>query len=561
MSLFCRRPPLSLLAALLATVLPIAAIGGQNPEATGQMTRKDRLAVLYSNQVIFDRKGEPLVSIRVTEGQETVRFSSKKPLTLLPSADDGARIRAPASARFVVTVEESKLGTVRHWVVAERLPAGELSRAAVVRKRWQDAGHEVKIFEGGALIGIAGRTLDTRSLTVAIDPQATAAEAEAGVALLSAKGPLLGEVISEPVERPTGWIVAREERSGLEIRARDILWLTPTDKATVDFEAVEFGRGTSHHGTADRRYLGDAYLAIGNDGRLAVVNVANAETLLEGIVPAEIPAGSPEAALAAQAVAARGQLLAKVGTRHRSDPYLLCADTHCQVYGGETKEHPRTTAAVRQTRGQLLFDDRGLVDTVYSSNCGGHSEAFDRYWGGSPNPTLSGVAETPEGPSPVGPDETGVAHFIDHPPKGASCAPSGSRSGVFRWTATRSGADVTRAVNQRAPIGDVIAIRVVERGRSGRALIIEYEGLGGKHVIRGEYANRQLLGHLKSGRFIVTGDGVPGRAPSTFTFRGGGFGHGVGMCQHGSIGRAATGKTHEEILRHYYPSSRLEKAW
>ena len=113
MSLFCRRPPLSLLAALLATVLPIAAIGGQNPEATGQMTRKDRLAVLYSNQVIFDRKGEPLVSIRVTEGQETVRFSSKKPLTLLPSADDGARIRAPASARFVVTVEESKLGTVR----------------------------------------------------------------------------------------------------------------------------------------------------------------------------------------------------------------------------------------------------------------------------------------------------------------------------------------------------------------------------------------------------------------------------------------------------------------
>ena len=536
-----------------------AAAQGQAPAL--EMTRKDRLAVLYSNQVIFDRKGEPLVSIRVTDGQSQVRFHSPAALTLLPAADDGARVRAPASTAWTVTVEEARRGRVRYWVVAERLPAGELTAAADSRRRWQAAGHEVNIFEGGALIGIAGRTLDTRTLNIVIDPRPTEPEAQARADELANTQMLLGDVVAESVERPGGWIVAREDHSGVEIRARDLLWVTPSEGSAVEVKDVEFGRNSPHHGTADRRYAGDLYLAVGNDGKLAVVNVASAETLLEGIVPSEIPASSPEEALKAQAIAARGQLLAKVGTRHRSDPYLLCADTHCQVYGGETKEHPRTTAAVRATRGMLLFDDRGLVDTVYSSNCGGHTESFQRMWGGERNPTVDGVPDAPKGPDLVGPDETAVAQFIDHPPEDAYCAPSGKASGVFRWNVTRTGAEVSAAVNKIAPVGEVHTIRVAERGRSGRALSIEYIGTKGSHTVSGEYANRRLLGNLKSGLFIVTRDGTPGQSPGTWSFRGGGFGHGVGLCQHGAIGQSNAGRKYDEILKTYYPGSRLEKAW
>jgi hypothetical protein len=197
---------------------------------------------------------------------------------MLPSADDGARLRAPAGTGWQVTVEEARLGKVRYWVVAERLPAGELTAAAESRKRWQAAGHEVSIFEGGALVGIAGRTLDTRSLSIAVDPQPTREAAEAAAETLEAKQAILGEVVAESVERPGGWIVAREERSGVEIRARDLLWISPTPGQSVDVADVEFGRGTAHSGKADRRYAGDLYLAIGNDGLLAVVNVASAET-------------------------------------------------------------------------------------------------------------------------------------------------------------------------------------------------------------------------------------------------------------------------------------------
>ena len=38
---------------------------------------------------------------------------------------------------------------------------------------------------------------------------------------------------------------------------------------------------------------------------------------------------------------------------------------------------------------------------------------------------------------------------------------------------------------------------------------------------------------------------------------GGGWGHGVGMCQIGAIGRAEHGQTYRDILAHYYPASHL----
>jgi peptidoglycan hydrolase-like amidase len=55
-------------------------------------------------------------------------------------------------------------------------------------------------------------------------------------------------------------------------------------------------------------------------------------------------------------VAARGELIAKIGNRHAGEPFRLCAETHCQVYAGASRETPRTTAAVEATRGEVLFE-------------------------------------------------------------------------------------------------------------------------------------------------------------------------------------------------------------
>ena len=48
---------------------------------------------------------------------------------------------------------------------------------------------------------------------------------------------------------------------------------------------------------------------------------------------------------------------------------------------------------------------------------------------------------------------------------------------------------------------------------------------------------------------------------SAFVLTGGGWGHGVGMCQIGAAVMADLGMTHEEILSHYFRGSALQRLY
>ena len=45
------------------------------------------------------------------------------------------------------------------------------------------------------------------------------------------------------------------------------------------------------------------------------------------------------------------------------------------------------------------------------------------------------------------------------------------------------------------------------------------------------------------------------------TATGRGFGHGIGMCQTGALAMARRGYDYQGILSHYYPGTRLARAW
>ncbi|HET9508263.1 MAG TPA: hypothetical protein VFO81_09985, partial [Gaiellaceae bacterium] len=47
---------------------------------------------------------------------------------------------------------------------------------------------------------------------------------------------------------------------------------------------------------------------------------------------------------------------------------------------------------------------------------------------------------------------------------------------------------------------------------------------------------------------------------TTFVFSGRGWGHGVGLSQYGALGLANEGRTHAEILAHYYTGTELSQA-
>jgi SpoIID/LytB domain protein len=460
-----------------------------------------------------------------------------------------------ADDAWQIRTQNTTPAKLRYWIIVWRGTAAQGGEAAEVAQQWKDRGEKAHVFEQGTLFGVAGEVLDRRETLVCVSPTGSFEEAEKGADRLSRKGKVSASgVYTELVDRPHGYLEAVGVHSGVHVRNEGVLWFSVTGDAPVHVE----GQGAS--AKAAGSYFGRVYATIDRRGGLAVVNAVPEDRLLAGLVPAEIFPGAPDDALKAQAVAARGELLTKIGTRHAGDPFRLCSQTHCQVYSGAGRETPRTTAAVKATRGEVLFtaDGKDLVDTVYSANCGGHTENSENVWPDmGVQPTLRGRrdgASSASDPFAAGITAENLARFIEQPPQswcGGARMGGGDR---FRWTVSRSAADLSRLLSSYK-LGPVRAIEVLERGISGRAMAVKVVGAARSEVIRGELRIRQAFGGLRSSLFLVEMSG--GNA----TFRGAGFGHGVGLCQTGSVGMAEAGRSYKQILQHYYPGSVLRKLW
>jgi stage II sporulation protein D len=144
-------------------------------------------------------------------------------------------------------------------------------------------------------------------------------------------------------------------------------------------------------------YRGQLEVRAAEDGTLTVVNVVNVEDYLRGVVPNELsPAAFPQIeGLKAQAVAARTYAL-RNRRQYSSKGYDLCATPACQVYRGRSTEHALTDRAVEETRGLVLRHRGGLINALYTSTCGGHTEDGGNIFEGEDAPYLKGVACSPE---------------------------------------------------------------------------------------------------------------------------------------------------------------------
>ena len=257
----------------------------------------------------------------------------------------------------------------------------------------------------------------------------------------------------------------------------------------------------------------------------------------------------------AQAVTARGEVLAKIGARHLGDPYLLCAEQHCQVYKGVAAEQAGPDAAVEATRGEALFAEHGgqsrLVDSVYSAVCGGFTEDNDAVWSGPADPSLRGRPDFDPlapgmGPFRDGVGEALVSRFVHLDPVPSYCAASGfANADKVRWRRTFTQREVDE-ICASLGVGTVQTLAVEGRGVSGRARALRIAGSRASARVYGELQIRRLFRNLNSGMFVVE------RSGSGWIFVGGGWGHGSGMCQTGAIGRAQRGATYRDILAWYY---------
>jgi len=141
-----------------------------------------------------------------------------------------------------------------------------------------------------------------------------------------------------------------------------------------------------------KRYRGRMLVYLNDRGALNLINELPVEEYLRGVVPSEM---GPELynqveALKAQAVAARTYTLRNLGEFAR-EGYDICATPRCQVYGGMAAEHPLSDRAIAETSGQVLLYKGELVDALYSSTCGGHTEDAHVIFPLNQEPYLKGV--------------------------------------------------------------------------------------------------------------------------------------------------------------------------
>ena len=134
-------------------------------------------------------------------------------------------------------------------------------------------------------------------------------------------------------------------------------------------------------------------LIVSSDGtRLQVVNAVGLESYVAGVVGGEMPNNWPQAALEAQAVAARSYALAQLSSVVTASSFDLYDDTRSQVYGGISAETPSTEQAVTSTAHRVVFY-RGTVATTYFSSSSGGETVSAAEALGTPIPYLVSVSD------------------------------------------------------------------------------------------------------------------------------------------------------------------------
>jgi len=495
------------------------------------------------------------------ENRREVTFVPGGRVRLFLQGEPEKMVEAPGGTPLVVRWLGGTPADRRFRVQVTELAWADKDGIAAERATWEARGFQVRLEQLGQVYGIVGKILDNRKVLVLLEPALTGAEAADRQAEL-VRGWGARTTLAEEVQTAASVRLRLDMADGTPLGTSEgpIRAETPGGEG-FEVRSVEFAVGYPNHGFETRDYRGGLSFAADASGTIAVVNTVSLEDLLRGLVPSEIFAAAPAEALRAQAVTARGEVLAKVGTRHLADPYLLCSEQHCAVYRGRSGETPATNAAVEATRGLALFSTEGrLVDSVYSAVCGGHTEDNDAVWGGVPDPSLRGrpdVLETVPGlPDPRRAPEKFLAFDI----------PAACRRGRFaqptkyRWE-KRFTAQQLDALVDSLKVGSVRHLQPLERGASGRVRLLLVSGTRGATELRGELTIRRQFGMLNSALFVVTEERDGRGNTVAFVFRGGGWGHGVGLCQTGAIGRAESGQDYRAILRHYFNGAEVVRIY
>jgi stage II sporulation protein D len=217
-------------------------------------------------------------------------------------------------------------------------------------------------------------------------------------------------------------------------------------------------------------------------GSLNEIDALPVDQYVKGVIPNESPSSWPQAALRAQAVAARSfALTGAVG----GNGFDLYNDTRSQVYEGISSETATTNEAAEATRGQVVTYGGKIAETYFSACSGGHTESVQNVFSGSPVPYLVGVPDPYDGACPL-----------------------------HTWKLEFSGLEISSRLDSYLD-GRLKQVVVTKRGVSPRIVEAKLVGTGGTTAVRGEQLEVALGGYSTWMDFQKVVDGkVAGGGPA-----------------------------------------------
>ena len=369
---------------------------------------------------------------------------------------------------------------------------------------------------------------------------------------------------------------------------------THTQPFTI--EGVTIGKDF-HWEQSETQVFNGSLHVIARHGALHAINFVPVEEYLKSVISSEMSASNNLELLKTHAIISRSWVLRQIQNAKHQNPehpiinnvyakadeqlfadipssdifvkwwdhdqhtlYDVCADDHCQRYQGITRQvSPLVAQAVEETRGEVLLDSEGnICDARFSKCCGGVSESFDTCWQDEDYHYLQPV----EDPYCNTSDSEVLKLVLNEYDQ--------KTHDFYRWTVTFS-QDVISALFEKKTqlkVGTILELLPLKRGASGRIEYLKVVGTDRTVVIGKELFIRKAFSesHLYSSAFDITTstatDVTSSASPrKTFTFKGKGWGHGVGLCQIGAACMSLKGFTHTEILNHYFASATIHKIY
>lgn len=371
----------------------------------------------------------------------------------------------------------------------------------------------------------------------------------------------------------------------------ELLFEPENNDNTFELEDVTIGVDF-HWQRKENQIFKGALKIIVEGNKLTAINLIHVEDYLYSVISSEMSATASIELLKAHAVISRSWLLANIKSKNQKSVhqsrnpdehivwyerdahkhYDVCADDHCQRYQGLTRAcTPLVKQAIDETRGLVLMSDGEICDARFSKCCGGASELFESCWADEHHSYLEPVRDAEFSTLyDLTQEENAEAWILGNPKSFCNTTDAKVLSQVlnnydqetpdfYRWHVTYSQNELSEIVKQRSGIdfGLITDLIPVERGASGRLIKLKIVGTKQTLIIGKELEIRKWLStsHLYSSAFVVE------KQNDTFIIKGAGWGHGVGLCQIGAAVMGEKGYHYDEILRHYFKNTELNRIY